>query len=173
MKKNFCLLLLVLLVSGCAFPASKEGMVVTNYVAPKQTGEKIFVKESTGGSTTLPFWTSQIPDDNFTEAVQESLLKSKAFSALSANWGDDWGLEIQILDVSQPFFGSSFTVTTNVKYTLYLKGNKVYVTTVREQGTASFSDSFWGVKRLRIANEKSGKANVKRFLTELSNQKLE
>jgi hypothetical protein len=172
MKKIFCLLL-ALLVSGCAFPASKEGMVVTNYVAPKQTGEKIFVKESTGGSTTLPFWTSQIPDDNFTEAVQDSLFKSKAFSALSANWGDDWGLEIQILEVNQPFIGSSFTVTTHVKYTLYLKGNKVYETTIREQGTASFSDSIWGVKRLRIANEHSGKANVKRFLEELSKQKLD
>lgn len=172
MKKILCLLLM-LVMSGCAFPASKEGMVVTNYVAPKQTGEKIFVKESTGGSTTLPFWTSQIPDDNFTEAVQESLLKSKAFSALSANWGEDWGLEIEILNVNQPFIGSSFTVTTNMKYTLYLKGNKMYETTIREQGTASFSDSIWGVKRLRIANEHSGKANVKRFLEELSKQKLD
>ena len=121
MKKSICLIL-ALLLSGCAFPATKEGMVLTNYLAPKQTGEKIFIKESTGGSTTLPFWTSQIPNDNFTEAVKESLLNSKAFSVLATNWGEDWGLEIEIRNVSQPFVGLEFTVTTDVRYTLFLQG---------------------------------------------------
>jgi hypothetical protein len=172
MKKSICLIL-ALVVSGCAFPATKEGMVVTNYLAPKQTGERIFVKESTGGSTTLPFWTSQIPNDNFTEAVKESLLRSKAFSALSTNWGDDWGLEIEIRNVDQPMFGFDFTVTTETKYTLSLTDKKVYTTYIRESGTATAGDSFVGVARLRIANEKSAQANVKKFIAELSNQKLD
>ena len=172
MKKSICLLL-VLFVAGCAFPATKEGMVVTNYVAPKQTGERIFIKESTGGSTTLPFWTSQIPNDNFTEAVKESLLNSKAFSALSTNWGDDWGLEIDIRKVNQPFIGTEFTVTTDITYTLYLKGKKVHEANIHEAGTATFSDSIWGVKRLRLANESSGRANVKKFIAELSSQRLD
>ena len=172
MKKSICLML-ALYVSGCAFPATKEGMVVTNYTAPKQTGEKIFVKESTGGSITLPFWTSEIPNDNFTEAVKESLLNSKAFSALSTNWGDDWGLEIEIRDVNQPMLGLDVTVTTDTKYTLYLKGKKVYETNIRESGTATMGDSFFGIKRLRIANEYSARANVKKFIADLSNQKLD
>lgn len=172
MKKSICLIL-ALFVSGCAFPATKEGMVVTNYLAPKQTGERIFVKESTGGSTTLPFWTSQIPNDNFTEAVKESLLRSKAFSALSTNWGDDWGLEIEIRNVDQPMFGFDFTVTTETKYTLSLKDKKVYTTYIRESGTATTGDSFIAIARLRIANEKSAQANVKKFIAELSNQKLD
>ena len=172
MKKSICLML-ALFVAGCAFPATKEGMVVTNYVASKQTGQRIFIKESTGGSTTLPFWTSQIPNDNFTEAVKESLLNSKAFSALSTNWGDDWGLEIEIREVNQPFFGAEFSVTTDIRYTLYLKSKKVYEANIHEAGSATFSDSIWGVKRLRLANESSGRANVKRFITELSNQKLD
>jgi hypothetical protein len=172
MKKSICLIL-ALFVSGCAFPATKEGMVVTNYMAPQQTGEKIVVKESVGGSTTLPFWTSQIPNDNFTEAVKESLLISKAFSALSTNWGDDWGLEIQIRNVDQPFLGLDFTVTMETKYTLYLKGNKVYETYIRGSGTATTGDSFFGVARLRIANEKSAQDNVKKFLADLSNHKFD
>jgi outer membrane lipopolysaccharide assembly protein LptE/RlpB len=178
MKKSICLML-VLFIAGCSFPATKEGMIVTNYVAPKQTGERIFIKESTGGIMTLPFWASQIPNDNFTEAVKESLLNSKAFSALSTNWGDDWGLEIEILQVAQPFTGGTqytgaeFTVTTDVTYRLYFKGKKVYETNIHEAGTATFSDSFWAAKRLRLANESSGRANVKRFIAELSNQKLD
>jgi len=172
MKKSICLIL-ALFISGCAFPATKEGMVVTNYLAPKQTGENIFVKESTGGSTTLPFWTSQIPNDNFTEAVKESLIRSKAFSALSTNWGDDWGLEIEIRNVDQPMFGFDLTVITETKYTLYLKDKKVYTTYIRESATATVGDSFIAIARLRIANEKSAQANVKKFIAELSNQKLD
>ncbi|HXE98131.1 MAG TPA: hypothetical protein VN642_17130 [Dongiaceae bacterium] len=170
MKKIICLILAMYL-SGCAFPATKEGMVVTDYIAPKQTGEKIYVKESTGGSVTLPFWMSTIPNDNFTEAVKESLLNSKAFSAQSINWGDDWGLEIEILDVEHPYFGFDLTVTTNIKYSLYLRGEKVQEITIREPGTATINDTLIGIQRMRIANEYSAKANVKKFIAELSRTK--
>jgi hypothetical protein len=165
--KRVIILLFAVYLSGCAFPASKEGMIVTDYIAPKKIGEKIFVKESTGGSITLPFWKSNIPNDNFSEAVKESLLNSKVFSAQSFNWGDDWGLEIEIIDVDQPILGFNLTVTTNIKYSLYLKGKKVHETTIREPGTATFSESFIGIQRLRIANEFSAKANVKKFIAEL------
>jgi len=171
MKKSI-LLLLVLSLSGCAFPATKDGMVLTNYTAPKQTGEKIFVKESTGGSITLPFWRSEIPNDNFTEAVKESLLNSKVFSALSSNWGDAWGLEIEISDVKQPLSLFDCTVITNVKYVLYSKGVKVLETSIQESGTATPSDTIIGVQRQRIANEFSARANIKKFIEVLSNSKL-
>jgi hypothetical protein len=165
-------LLFALCLVGCAFPATKEGMTLTDYLAPKQTGDKIFVKESTGGSTTLPFWSSQISSDTFTEAVKESLLNSKAFTALSANWGEDWGLELEIREVNQPMFGFDVTVTTDIKYTLYLAGRKVYEIDTRESGTATMNDTFWGIKRLRIANEYSARANIRKFIEELSMQNL-
>lgn len=169
--KNIIFLMIVMTLSGCAFPATKEGMVITNYIAPQQTGEKIFVKESTGGVMTLPFWKSTIPNDNFTEAVKESLLNSKAFSAQSVNWGDDWGLEIEILDVKHPYVTFDLTVTTRIKYSLYLRGEKVQELTIRETGTATINDTLIGIQRLRIANEYSAKANVKKFIEELSRTK--
>ena len=98
MKKTL-LILSILFVASCAFPASKQGMTVTDLKSSKKIGEKIFVKESKGGSTTLPFWTSEISDENFTSAVKESLINSRAFSDLSSKWEDDWGLEIEILNV--------------------------------------------------------------------------
>lgn len=171
MKKIFCLIL-ILLTANCAFPAKQEGMTLRNYKAEKQTGDKIFVKESTGGSITLPFWVSRISDDNFTAAVKESLLDSKAFVALSDNWGDAWGLEIEIINADYPLFGMDYSVTTTVKYVLYLKGKKVYQTAVQESGIASFNDEFFAVARLRVANENSAKANIKKFIKELSSQKL-
>jgi hypothetical protein len=172
MKRIACLVV-ALSMAGCAFPATKAGMVVLDYSAPKQIGDKIYVKESTGGSVTLPFWVSKIPNDNFTAAVRESLIHSKAFSALSKSWGDDWGLALEILDVDQPFIGTDFTVSTSIKYTLYRGGQKVYETTVRESGKATISEALFGVKRLRLANEHSARANIRKFIEELSQQNLE
>lgn len=169
MKRIICLVI-SLVLSGCAFPASKEGMIVTDYSVPRQTGNKIFVKESTGGSTTLPFVGSKIPNDNFTDAVRASLLHSKAFSEIASNWGDEWGLEINIQNVEQPIFGLDFAVATTIKYSLFLKDEKVFETEVYESGTATVADSFFAVKRLRLANEKSAKANIKKFIQELSSQ---
>ena len=169
MKKLTCLLL-TLSIFSCAFPSTKEGMTISDYKSPKQIGDKVFVKESKGGSSTLPFWTSEIPDDNFTAAVQDSLLSSKAFSSLANNWDDNWGLEIEILEVDQPFIGTDFTVRTDIKYSLYLKGKKVYETTISASESATMGDTFFAVKRLRLANENSAKANIKKFIKELSKQ---
>jgi hypothetical protein len=182
--KTPSLILLVLLVTltGCPgrqSPATKEGMVVRGYTAAKQTGKNIFVKNSTGGNRGLSisemlFYTmSYIPDINFTTAVKESLLISQAFSALSTNWGDDWGLEIVILEVDHPFGWFELTVTTGIKYTVYLKGKKVYETYIRESRTATMDDAFLGQERTRMAHEKSAQANIKKFIAELSNQKLD
>jgi hypothetical protein len=168
--KRIMSLLVALFLSGCAFPASKEGMIVTDYNVQKPTGDKIFVRESTGGSTTLPFFKSKIPNDNFTEAVKTSLLYSKAFSELLSAWGDEWGLEINIKNVDQPMFGLDYTVTTTIQYSLFLRNEKVFETEVHESGTATIDDSFLGVIRLKLANENSARANIKKFLQQLSDR---
>jgi hypothetical protein len=167
MKKIICLLV-VLLTANCAFPASKNGMLVTDHKMSKQVGDKIYVKESKGGSITLPFWMSKIPNDNFTDAVKESLLDSKSFAALSDNWGDAWGLDMEIKSLEQPMFGFDYTVTTVIKYNLYLKGKKVYTTTIRASGTSIMSDAFTGIARIRIANERSARSNIEKFIAELA-----
>ena len=121
-----------------------------DYTAPKQTGENIFVKKSTDHSSF--FNLGWLPGDDFTAAVKESLLISKAFSALSTNWGDDWGLEIEIRRVDAPFLAFDVTVTTDIKYTVYLKGKKVYETTLVQNnflriGSWTASDlNVWSVR---------------------------
>lgn len=167
MKKLYVLILMLISLSSCAFPASKQGMVVTDLVSNGKIGEKIFVSESTGGSVTLPFWTSQISNTNFTAAVKDSLLNSKVFTGLSSDWGKEWGLKIKILDVNQPFIGADFTVTTKIQYSLYLRNKKIFETVIQEDGTATMDDAVVGVKRLRLANEYSAKANIQKFIEEL------
>lgn len=159
---------MVMLVASCAFPSKKGGMTITDYESPKKIKDKILVRESIGGSITLPFWTSEISNGEFTAAVQDSLINSKLFTSLSNNWDDNWGLKIEIIKVDQPLIGIDFTVITNVKYTLYLKGKKVHETTVVADGTATPNDTVFAVKRLRLANEKSAKNNIQKFIKEIS-----
>lgn len=166
MKKY--LLLLAILASSCAFPSTKEGMTLTNYESPKQIGDKICVKESKGGSATLPFWTSEISDEEFTAAIKQSLLNSKAFLEVSNDWNEDWGLEIEILDVDQPLVGATLNVNMRVKYILYFKGKKEYETTIFASDSASISDTLFAVKRLRLANEKSAKKNIHEFVKKIA-----
>ena len=170
--KKFLALSLVLFVFSCAFPSTKDGMTIMDYKSPKRVGEKIFVKESKGGSITWPFWTSEIPNDNFTAAVKDSLLNSQAFSTLTDKWDENWGLEIEIVDVDQPLIGADLTVKTFIKYTLYLKGKKVYEKFIQEKGVATMEDTLLAIKRLRLANENSAKANIAKFIEELSKQNL-
>jgi hypothetical protein len=172
--RSLILLILLVTLTGCPgriSPATKEGMVVRDYTAPKQTGENIFVKKSTDHSSF--FNLGWLPGDDFTAAVKESLLISKAFSALSTNWGDDWGLEIEIRRVDAPFLAFDVTVTTDIKYTVYLKSKKVYETYIRESKTVTVGEEFFGVARTGMAFEKSVQANIKKFIEELSSQKLD
>lgn len=82
-------------------------------------------------------------------------------------------MEIEIRVVDAPMFAFDVTVTTDIKYTVWLKGKKVYETYIRESGTATMGESLFGFSRTRMAHEKSARANIKKFIAELSSQKLD
>jgi len=66
--------------------------------------------------------------------------------------------------LNQPAFGLTFDVESTVQYTVESAGLGKDVT-VKAVGTASVSDAFAGVERLKMANERSIKENIKAFLT--------
>lgn len=79
-----------------------------------------------------------------------------------------------MVKVDQPMFGLDMAVTTHVKYTLVdsASGAKVLEETVVAPHTATFGDAAVGVKRLRLANEGSGKKNIDQFLDKLAALKI-
>ena len=83
-------------------------------------------------------------------------------------------LEVNLLKVEQPLFGFDTTVTTHVLYILTnSKDNtNVFVKTVTAEYTATIGDDFFGIARLRIANEGSAKKNIESLLRELSKLKI-
>jgi hypothetical protein len=77
-------------------------------------------------------------------------------------------LTAQLLDVEQPFGGFDLTVKTTVRYMLKnANGRIVYDKTIRAAHTSTVSDAFAGVKRLRLANEGSARANLALLIQDL------
>jgi hypothetical protein len=66
-------------------------------------------------------------------------------------------------------FGFTFDVVSTVLYTVTGDGKQSQIP-VTATGTATTSDAFVGIERLRIANERSIQQNIKMFLQKLGDQ---
>ncbi|MFT6457451.1 hypothetical protein [Pseudophaeobacter arcticus] len=154
------------LVSACAAPAAQEQMVAVQ-PAPVSTSNSLNGKIGspivTGGQETSPLWTSEISDSGFQTALEESLRQAGLLSS-----DGSMTLTAQLLDVEQPFGGFDLTVKTTVRYMLKnANGRIVYDKTIRAAHTSTVSDAFAGVKRLRLANEGSARANLALLIQDL------
>ncbi|BES70125.1 hypothetical protein RE428_11430 [Marinobacter nanhaiticus D15-8W] len=155
-------------LSGCASGAKMENMVYDGPLKQYDThlADNMGLTKVSGGEETNPAWTSEIDDDAFSGALKESLT---AQGLLSDN--GRYQLEVVMVEVDQPMFGLDMAVTTHIKYILSDRenGNAVVMDeTIAAQYTATLGDAFAAVKRLRLANEGSGKANITALLDKLS-----
>jgi hypothetical protein len=124
----------------------------------------VSVRSVTGGKETNPLWTSEVDNTSFKNAITQSVaVVGYAAPSNKAKYLVD--AELQKLD--KPIIGLTFDVTSTVNYRVEGEGfqRNIPITAI---GTASFSDAWAGAERLRIANEKSMKENIKLFLLELS-----
>lgn len=168
---KFLSTLAVALLVGCATPASQQSMSVSMQDIPANLNAslkgQIAVRNVTGGKETNPMWTSQVDAQSFRGALDKSIAMAgyKAGDANKAKYSVDADLQ----DLNQPVFGFTFDVVSTVLYTVTGEGKQRQIP-VTATGTASTSDAFVAVERLRIANERSIKQNIKMFLQNLSDQ---
>ena len=166
--KLLSLSLAVIFLYGCASGAKFQN---TAYTEPsgltydEKLANNIGVFSVDGGEKTNPLWTSEISNEAFKEAVKLSLSNQ---GLLSEN--GEYQLKVKLLQVDQPLFGLDLEVTTNVNYVLTdTKTNKVVLDEVIVAPyTATMGDAFVAIKRLRLANEGSGRSNIEGFLKKLS-----
>ena len=175
MKKMNILLVAVLslVVLGCASASKKESMINvptdTGYKFEPVLEKNIGVSAVSGGKKTNPAWTSEIDDAAFKGALADSL----KLRGLLAETGGKYQLEVKMLSVKQPLMGLDMTVGTKIQYILKdsASGKVVFDKTIDAEHTATMGDAFAGVKRLRLANEGSAKANIGKFIEELKKLK--
>ena len=74
-----------------------------------------------------------------------------------------------ITSVEQPIFGLDLTVTMTVDYTLLdaSDGEKIFHKMLTAGYTATVNQSFYGVERLKIANEGAARENIRSLLDQL------
>lgn len=170
--KSVLPLIVLALLSGCAAaPANKQAMIVSPSAAVSENQKgKFAVNAVSGGKATNPFWTSQVSNENFEAALKESLILSGLSSADST--ASQYKIDAELVSLKQPMFGLTFDVVSTVNYKVYGNGTEK-VFPIVATGTATTSDAFVAIARLKIANEKSIQENIKEFIKQLSSSGIQ
>lgn len=162
-------LVLTTLLTGCASPTTREGMTPGDLVAAKKHPHTVSVAV-TGGQETNPLWKTQVSDTEFAEALSAAITRSKVFSAVVQGKGGKYQLDVVLVSMTQPSFGTSFTVSMEAGWSLRRSdsGAAVWQASVKSKHTATVGDAFVGVERLRLATEGAAKNNIKQGLEQIS-----
>jgi hypothetical protein len=168
------LLVAMLLLAGlgaCAMPANYTSMVpelasadLGPGPAPSYRGAITVASVSIGTDTSTP-WTSQIGSAEF----QDALVRTLMLANLASPQGGRFRLDATLLGLSRPFAGFAMTVTASVAYRLTdtATGAVVYQETRTSLGTASLNDAVMNANRLRIADERALRANIRKLIQDL------
>ena len=166
---RFILYALVSLIVGCASPAAQQQMVASPVDSGVSANKALFgsvaVRNVSGGADTNPLWISQVGPNEFRGALTESL---RGYGYLSATGAKPRLLIDANLDsLIQPFMGFTFNVTSVVTYQVEQDGVKRPIP-ITATGSTTTSDAFIGAERMRLANERSIKENIRLFITKIS-----
>lgn len=162
----------LLLLGGCASGATGRSMTVTPTDLPGEAISAEFQRTIglgtvTGGEDTNPLWTSEVGNEEFKQALRDSLQIRDLYADAD---GSRYLLDAHLLNVDQPLIGFDATVTSPVKYRVTERATKrpVLEELVVSAYTATMSDAWYGVERLRLANEGSIRDNIAEFIKRLS-----
>lgn len=159
-------------MSGCATPATYEGMVPGDYSTARKHAKTVSVQVG-GGQETSSMGKSQISDEAFAKALVEAITKSQTFSQVVQGKGGNYQLLVSIISMEQPTFGIDMTVKMEAGWTLKsAAGQVVWQEAIKSQHTATAGDAFVGTTRLRLANEGAAKNNIKQGLAKISRLNL-
>jgi len=159
------------MLGACAKPATPSAMVAdlagidTARGPPPAYRNAITAAPVSGGKDTSPLWSSQVGNPEFQEALVRTLMSAGLGRAENGRFR----LDAVLQKLEQPFAGFAMTVSATITYrsTNVATGAIVYENTLTTPATATMDDAIDGVARLRIANERAIRANLRRLVEEL------
>jgi hypothetical protein len=168
MLKLLTSLCLAALLVGCATPATQQAMSISaqdvvSTPNPQLKGQLVIGTVS-GGKETNPLWSSQVDSEGFKGALDKSIAVA-GYQAPNGTSGK-YRVDAVLQDLDQPLMGFTLDVVSKVLYTVTGDGKQQQFP-ITATASASPSDAFIAMERLRIANERSIKANIKQFLQSL------
>jgi hypothetical protein len=174
MLKKLLLIIFVIVsiqLSGCATNAAPERMTasppVNQKLQNKSLANNITLRTVSGGHETNPLLTSQVDDEGFKQAIIASLKNSRLYG------GDaKYALDVNLLKLKQPFLGFDLTVTCQAHYLLQDETSNqiIFDKDLTTSYTATVSDAFVAIERLKMANEGAVRANIAEFIKQLYEQ---
>jgi hypothetical protein len=163
----------VVLLGGCATATTSTGMVPTSYEVARTHPQTVSVNV-TGGQETGSMGKPQISNATFQQALVESITKSQTFSRVVEGASGDYVLTVVLFSMDQPTMGFDLTVKMEAGWTLKRAdtGVTVWQEAIRSVYTATTSDAFAAVTRLRLATEGAARNNIAEGLSKISKLNL-
>jgi hypothetical protein len=163
LPSHIAICLLMVMLSACASGARTGAMtaeVTPDNIIADSSPVKGAIKVGTvaGGEATNPLWKSEVSNENFRTALEQSL----ALHTMAASKSPGYMLNAELVDLDQPFGGFDMTVTAKVHYTLVRSADGAVAVDelISTPFTATMGDSMLGVERMRLANEGAVRANI-------------
>ena len=128
---------------------------------------QLYVSSASGGDDTNPMWTSEISAEDFRKALAQALSNSGLLSEMRSS--GQFEVRVSLDEVNQPFIGIDMTVRTSVTYEVIRQDTRerIFDEQITASHTTSFGEQFYGVERLRLANEGSAEKNIQMFIEKL------
>lgn len=151
---------LVALLGGCDRPATFEGMIPTSFETAKSHPQAVRVTV-TGGQETEAVGRPLITNSAFTQALVESILKSRTFSKVieGQSQGEDYLLTVTLFSMDKRVFGRS--VKLEAGWTLRRADTRTVVW--RESILSENTDS-----DVKVATEGAARNNIAQGLAKIS-----
>ncbi|MBN9536950.1 MAG: hypothetical protein J0H77_09540 [Alphaproteobacteria bacterium] len=161
------------LLGACAQPVAPSAMVpdVTGInVGPTSVYRgAISVGQVSGGHPPSSLGVSQVSDADLRDALVRTLMDADLSQAGGQTGGGRFQLDAVLQRLEQPYAGFAMTVTATIAYRLteVATGRVVYDNTITTPATATLNDAIDGNVRLKIANERAIRANLRQLVEAL------
>jgi hypothetical protein len=159
-------------LAACASSATPRGMTamptdLADSAVTADLEDTVAIGVVSGGEDMNPLWTSEVGNEDFKQALRDSLKGMKLYADLP---GSRYLLDVHLVNLDQPLMSFDTTVTASVKYLLSERATKKAVLDelVVAKHTTTMSESWYGVERLKLANEGAIRDNIVEFIRRLS-----
>ena len=154
---------------GCAAPADPGRMTVTKKASdeayPRELHLAMCVRIVTGGEETNPMWMTKVSSADFKTALVESMARVRLIAPPDAC---KYNVDVNLLGISQPSGGWTLEVTSHVNYKVFnVAAEPILLETVSAPFTATTSDAWGALTRVKIAIEGAVRTSIEQFLDKL------
>lgn len=163
----------VIVLTGCAAPATKEAMEVPALQTTKRFAQSVQVRTS-GGSETQAAGGTNVSDSDLKAAIESSITKARLFNTVVQGKGGDYELSVVLANVNKPMMGFSMTVDVDAGWSLTRVSDRAIVMRKQIQSTHTVgaTEAFAGVKRVQMALEGAVRKNIEQGLLAIAEQNL-